>query len=190
MKKILLGCALTMLSAAALAKDDMANHDIAIQLSPRIGYGEVQLESTKTQSGHRENLDALDLGFGVGVVMPFGVLVEGGVHRDYSESWVDNKDRFELDNESLAIGYQFETDRGVRLIPKVGRTHWRLKDKGGVLSDAGPDGDHRFDGYDYFWELTLQKRVSRVVSLGVTVKDNEFDFGNARAINFTATFDL
>jgi hypothetical protein len=36
----------------------------------------------------------------------------------------------------------------------------------------------------------LQKKINEGVALGVTYKDNPYDFGDAKSIAFTATFGL
>lgn len=183
-KRILAASALALAATPALATE------AAIQISPRIGYGMLRIDEDKTLSGERETVDALNLGVTIGAVTPFGLMFEGGIHHDYGQSYFGADDRYELSSLSIAVGYQFETDSGARLIPKAGRTQWRLHDEEGRLFGAGTGEDRTFEGYDYFWELTVQKKVGRSTALGVTFKDNPFEFGSARAANFTVTFDL
>lgn len=164
--------------------------EAAIQISPRVGYGMLRIDEDKTLSGERETVDALNVGVMIGAVTPFGLMFEGGIHRDYGQSYFGADDRYELSTLSIAVGYQFETDSGARLVPKVGRAQWRLHDEEGRLFGVGSGAERTFEGYDYFWELTVQKRVGRSNAIGVTFKDNPFEFGSARAVNFTMTFDL
>ena len=56
--------------------------------------------------------------------------------------------------------------------------------------DEKREDERTIRGYDDFWEPTLQKKVSQSIALGVTYKDNRYDFGNVRSIAFTATFGL
>ena len=137
-----------------------------------------------------EDRDAFSAGVTLGVVTPIGLLIEGGVVRDSTVSLFGLEDRYELTQYTLATGYQFETQNGFRLIPKGGRSRWRLFDKEGRLLNPGPEEKHEIKGYEYFWELTLQKRIRKVTALGLTFRDNSFEFGSARSIAFTITFNM
>jgi len=180
--------ALGVIALAATAPTSA--NETQIQISPRVGYGMLRIDEDKTLSGERETVDALNVGVTVGAVTPFGLMFEGGVHRDFGQSYFGADDRYELSALTIAVGYQFETSSGARLIPKIGRAQWRLHDEDGRIFGVGSGTDRTFEGYDYFWELTVQKRVGRSNAIGVTFKDNPFEFGNSRSVNFTMTFGL
>jgi hypothetical protein len=117
-------------------------------------------------------------------------MFEAGGFNYSNFSFFGANERRNLGEGTLAVGYQFESTRGFLLVPKVGRMKWRLSDKEGQWFNSGPEAERHEDGYDNFWELTLQKRVGKWVSLGVDLKGESFDFGSARAIMFVATFDM
>jgi hypothetical protein len=162
--------------------------ETAIQISPRIGTGTVRIDADRTPSRTAEDHDAVSIGVNMAVVTPIGLLVEGGIGRDATFSLFNIDDSYELTQYSLALGYQFETANGFRLVPKGGRTRWKLYDEDGRLFIPGPDDT--LGGYEYFWELTLQKRVGRSSAIGVSYRDNAFEFGSARAVVFTVTFNM
>jgi hypothetical protein len=126
----------------------------------------------------------------VGVVTPIGLVFEVGGFNYSNFSFFGAGERRNLGEGTLAVGYQFESANGFRVVPKVGRMKWRLSDKEGQLFNPGSEAERIEDGYDNFWELTLQKRIAKWVSLGVDLKGESFDFGSARAIMFVATFDM
>jgi hypothetical protein len=164
--------------------------DTAIQISPRVGLGRIHIDEDHTLSQADETVDATALGLTVGVVTPIGLMFEVGGFNYSNFSFFGAEDRYELAQETIAVGYQFETKNEFLLVPKVGRMHWRLSDKEGQLGNPGPEAERIEDGYEYFWELTLQKRVAKWVALGVDLKGGSFDFGRSRSITFIATFDL
>lgn len=55
---------------------------------------------------------------------------------------------------------------------------------------AGIGGNPAARGYQNYWELTALKRLNERVSLGVSHKDNSYEFGRGRVTVFTAMFDL
>lgn len=181
------------LAAAFLAVPQAQARDgSSFQVSPRVGYATLRVDKENTISGERETKDALSVGVAFTAVAPFGVLLEGGYFKDMSNTFFGADDRYELTQYSIAVGYQFESESGVRFTPKAGRTHWRLHSKEGQLFHPGPEAEDEIEAYDYFWEATLQKSVGRSQSkwVGVTFKDNPFDFGTAQSVCFTMTFDF
>ncbi len=167
----------------------MAN-DTAIQISPRVGLGTLRIDSAYSLDDEQEELDSIGVGVTLGVVTPIGLMIEGGILNHSNFSFFGADDRYELTEQTVAVGYQFETAKGFRIVPKAGRMRWKLHDKEGQLFHPGPEAENTQVGYAYFWELTLQKRVGRSTALGVSFKDNNFDFGSAQSITFTATFDM
>jgi hypothetical protein len=123
-------------------------------------------------------------------VTPIGLMAEGGYSSQGNWDWFGTVDKYRLSEYSIAVGYQFETEHGFRIIPKAGRTRWDLFSKESTLLHPDADRPNTIRDYDYFWELTLQKKVSDSVALGVSYKDNPYKFGNVRSIAFTASFGL
>jgi hypothetical protein len=175
---------LSALSAPLYARDTV------IQLAPRVGLGKLHIAEDHTLSQTDDEVDALALGVTLGVVTPIGAMFEVGAFNYSNFSWFGAEDRHELAQETIAVGYQFETKRGFLLVPKAGRMHWRLSDKEGQYMNPGPEAERAEEGYDYFWQLTLQKRVVEWLSLGVDIKGSNPEFGRTRSIMFIATFDL
>ncbi len=181
---VAIGLLMMLASAAASAKDT------AIQISPRIGLGTLHIDKEYTRNNEKVDLDSIDVGVTLGVVTPIGLMVEAGVLKLSNFSFFGADDRYELTEQTIAVGYQFETANGFRLVPKGGRMRWRLYDKEGKFLNPGPEAERTQTAYDYFWELTLQKRVRKSTALGVSIRDNKFDFGSAQSITFTVTFDM
>lgn len=190
MKAIYLATALLLLQAPYVKAADIGE----FQISPRIGKSTLDIKGDVLANHEHVDIDTLATGVTLGYVSPIGLMVEGGYVKQGNWDWFGATDEYKLSEYSLAIGYQFETPHGFRIVPKIGRVRWDLYSKQDTFDDftiVGNREDERtIRSYDDFWEVTLQKKISKSVALGVTYKDNHYDFGNARAIAFTATFGL
>jgi hypothetical protein len=164
------------------------------KISPRIGTSEIDIKSDLLADQKSVSVDAVAVGVTLSYVSPFGLMAEGGYVKQGNWDWFGAADEYQLSEYSLAIGFQIETPRGFLIVPKVGRVRWDLYSKENTfatLTTIGNREDERtIRSYDDFWELTLQKKISDSVALGVTYKNNHYDLGNVRSIAFTATFGL
>ncbi len=160
------------------------------QISPRVGKSTLQIDNDALTINEAVEKDTFLTGVTLGYVTPFYLMVEGGYSTQGNWTWFGSDDKYKLSEYTLAVGFQIDTPRGFRIVPKVGRTRWDLYSKEGYLDHPGPERSDTVRNYDNFWELTLQKKVSESVALGVTYKDNPYDFGNVKSIAFTASFGL
>lgn len=180
MRRILLLAA--TLAACAVVQPALAEDDSEFQITPRIGQGELRLDAFE---GDRElhETDTYGLGIGFGVKTPIGVLFEVGGDSQGNIEIFDDDEEFSLTQRYIAIGYQFELGDGWRLIPKVSRARWKLRSDEGLF-DFNDDDDKEMRGYEYVWEATIGRKVSRVLTLGLNYKQGDYDFGRARAVSF------
>lgn len=188
-KHVVLG--VLMLSAVpALAGTD------ELQLNARIGTGSLRVKPNVLADRLPDDVDVTTFGIGLGYVTPIGILVEGNyassANRDSDSDWFGDNDElhYRLSEYTLAIGYQLETPRGFRVIPKVGRSRWDLYSRDMPFLYGDVDDYHHLRGYQNFWELGLQKTLGKAVALGVTYKDNDFDFGSSRSLALTINVSM
>lgn len=190
MKTKLIALAMTGLSAVpAMAADN------ELQLNGRVGSGSLRIDSNVLADRLPDDVRTTMLGVGLGYVTPIGVLVEGGYASSANrDRWFDGDDdddlHYRLSEYTLAVGYQLETPRGFRVIPKVGSSRWDLYSRDMPFLAADPDHYNNLRGYQNFWELGVQKTLGKVVALGVTYKDNNFDFGSVRSLALTVTVSM
>jgi hypothetical protein len=174
-------CALTTTSVWAAEKTEF-------QISPRIGRGELELDQFKNIDDDFADQDTVGIGVGFGILTPIGVLLEAGTESYGNFDFFNADDAFELRQYYGAVGYQFELGDGWRIVPKVGRSKWKLtSDEGWLFHDDDVDRDVR-SGYENFWELGFGKRVNDVMTLGASVRSANFDFGDAGSVGFVMTF--
>jgi hypothetical protein len=159
------------------------------QISPLLGKSTVAIDAPSLISGNAVEDDMVRLGVQLRYVAPVGFLVEAGYDGQNNDSW-DNRDRtLRLTQYTAAVGWQFETAHGFRITPKAGRARWDLYSEDGQLTQVTPGTNPR-RGYDNYWELSLQKTITKSVALGVLFKDSPYQFGNVKSIAFTASFAL
>ena len=157
--------------------------DSEFQITPRIGQGELRLDAFDGVDENLHETDTYGLGIGFGIKTPIGLLFEVGGDSQGNIEIFDDDEEFNLTQRYLAIGYQFELGDGWRLIPKVSRTRWKLRSDEGLF-DFNDDDDKEMRGYEYVYEATIGKQVSRVLTLGLNYKQGDYDFGRARAVSF------
>lgn len=160
------------------------------QISPRVGKSTLQIDSDVLTINESVEKDTFLTGVTLGYVTPFYLMAEGGYSTQGNWTWFGSEDKYKLSEYSIAVGFQIDTPKGFRIVPKVGRARWDLYSKEGYLRYPGPQRDNTLRSYDNFWEVTLQKKIGESVALGVTYKDNPYDFGNVKSIAFTASFGL
>lgn len=161
------------------------------QITPRGVLGDLDVKREYTgANGPRTDGDLFGVGCGFGYLMPFGVVVEIGADFGGEFDFFDALDSYSIDQQFAAVGYQFELGEGWRFVPKFGRTRWRLQSEEGMFLNPGPERSDVLEGYDYYWEASVSRRISRVVALGIGYKQADHRFGRARATSFMVTIGL
>jgi hypothetical protein len=177
------------LALCAMARPALsAEHDSEFQITPRIGQGELRLDAFDGVEELHET-DTYGLGIGFGVKTPIGLLFEIGGDSQGNIELFDDDEEFSLSQRYIAVGYQFELGDGWRLIPKVSRARWKLRSDEGLF-DFNDDDDKEMRGYEYVYEATVGKQVSRVLTLGLNYKQGNYDFGRARAVSFVVQIGI
>ena len=52
------------------------------------------------------------------------------------------------------------------------------------------EDDQELRGYEYMYEATVGRKVSRVLTLGLNYKQGDFEFGKAREVSFVVQFGI
>lgn len=193
MRSLLMSLALCALFAAhgtALAQSGNGLRQSEFQITPRAGLGELRIDQFERLGFDEDfsNRDTHGIGVGFGFLTPIGIVIEAGADYFGDEDLFDTDDAFSLKQEFLSVGYQFELGDGWRLVPRVGRAHWKLRSEEGQFFEFDRDDDSReIRGDDYFYEASISRRISRVVSLGLNLKHGDYGFGRTRSAAFQIT---
>jgi hypothetical protein len=157
------------------------------QITPRAGKGTLRVDESIDLNDSLAGDDTFGLGAGFGYLTPPGVVLEIGADSFGSFDLFDTFDSLSLTQEFASIGYQAEFGNGWRLVPRVGRARWKLRAEEGLVFNPGPEETREFRGWDYYWELSLSRRISRVVALGLHYKQGNYNFGRTRTTAFLVT---
>jgi hypothetical protein len=176
--------ALVMMCSLATATSLLAAERAEFQISPRAGRGVLKLDQFRNVDERLAELDTGGLGVSFAVLTPVGLLLEGGMESYGHWDLFDEDDELFLRQDYVALGYQFELGDGWHLVPKAGRSKWKLTSEDGPLLQ----GDDVARGYEYFWEVGFGKRINDVMSLGASVRRGDYEFGDARSVAFVMTF--
>jgi hypothetical protein len=181
---------LGFLSALAPALGSAAEHEFV--LGPRIGPGELRINAEQQIGDEFVDSDVSEDTIGAGGTFeyraPFGLVLEAGLFTAGSTDWFDS-DEYRFSEYYGSIGYQINLGRGFSITPRAGRGRWKLEADDVWFFDEDEDPP-TIRGYQNFWEITALKRINDVVSLGVSHKENSYDFGRVRSTVFTAMFNL
>jgi len=183
------------LSAVAVFGLLFASHAMAddggFVISPRIGKTTITINRDMLASDQRVDIDALATGVSLGYVTPFNLLIEGGYLSQGNWTWFGTEDKYRLSEYNIEVGYQINTPHDFMITPRVGRSRWDLYSQDVALTQpSDPLDPYRKRGYDNYWELSLQKKVGRSAALGVSYKDNHYEFGNVKSIAFLASIRM
>ncbi len=157
------------------------------QITPRAGFGDLRIDRFVGTEHSLADKDTYGAGVGLGVLTPFGVVFEAGIDDFGDFDFFNTLDSRRLTQKSASVGYQFELGQGWRLVPRIGRAHWKLRSEEGLLFNPGPEEVRTISGDDYFWEASVSRRISNVVTLGMNYKQGNFDFGRSRSASFVVT---
>jgi hypothetical protein len=178
-----------VVALCAVAQPALSAERSEFQITPRIGQGELRLDEFKDVDRDLYETDTYTYGLGLGVKTPIGLLFEIGADAQGNIEWFGDDREFSLSQRYVAIGYQFELGDGWRLIPKVSRVRWKLRSDEGLF-DFHDDDHEEIRGYEYVYEATVGKQVSRAVTLGLNYKQGDYDFGRARAVSFVVQIGI
>jgi len=173
-------CAILLHTAASAATPEL-------QITPRIGVGSLKVKQFVGINERRTNVDTFGIGASVGYLTPIGVVVEVGADTFADFDFYDSFDSYQLTQRFGSIGYQFDLGHRWRLVPRVGRAHWKLRSREGWFLNPGPEEVREAKGDSSFWEIGVARQISRVVTLGATFKQGQFDFGRTQSAAFTVT---
>lgn len=157
------------------------------QIMPRIGVGSLRVDEFVGVNEDRIEADTYGLGASAGFLTPIGVVVELGADNFSDFTFFGSFDTFELTQEFASVGYQFDLGNRWRLVPRVGRAHWKLRSKEGLIFNPGPEEERTARGDSYFWEIGVARQIARVVTLGLTYKHGQYDFGRTQSVAFAVT---
>jgi hypothetical protein len=182
--QIVLGLTLLAIAGAASAADS------GFQVIPSLGRGRLLIDADQVVTNKDTDVDTIVAGVTFAYVTPIGLGFEVGGTRHQSDNLFGAFDDFRLDQGHAAIDWQIDTPNGFRIVPKVGRARWKLYSREGALFHPGPEATETVDGYEYFWELSFSKKITPTIALGASVRDSNYQFGEARSLSFIASFAL
>lgn len=166
-----------------------------LQITPRLGFGTIELDPgvltiDNSDVDEDNEVDTIDAGVGLAYLTRFGLVLEAGLQGQTNTLFGGIFDELTFSERYVAVGYQFELGNGFRLTPKVGRTHWRLRNEEGIFLNPGPEEVEEIDGYEDFYEVSFTKTISAFISMGVRYKWADYSFGEVDSVMFVTTFGI
>jgi hypothetical protein len=175
-----------LLGAGVVSAGDMSGFSI----EPFVGYAHLRIDQNSTLEGETKRVDQGLVGVSLAYKAPFGLVVNAGysdaIHDDIFV--FDIASGYELEQYYGTVGYQFDFGRGWSFTPKAGRSRLRLTSEDSLLVDQFGEQQKRLIGYQNFFEASLMKNISRSISMGLTLRDVDADFGDWRSAAFTVNF--
>lgn len=170
----------------------LAAEEAEFRIGPRGGPGELRIKEGQrigdevVEPGVTE--DSVGAGGTFEYKAPFGLVLEAGLFMAGSTDLFDFED-YQLSEYFGSVGFEIPLGRGFALIPRGGRSRWKLE-ADDLWFLGGEDNPPTIRGYQNYWEITALKRINDTVALGVSHRENSYDFGRARSTVFTAMFNL
>ena len=191
MKASVIFAALTLLSGTGAA---VAENLGEFRLGPRGGPGEIRIQPGTLIGDQPTDRLISENSFGLGATLeyraPFGLIVEAGLFGTGTTDWFGEKD-YTFSEYFGSVGYEIPLGHGFTVTPRVGRTRWKLEADNNWFFDRSDDADNpKTRGYENYWEVSAMKRINEHFALGVSYKENDYDFGRIRSTVFTAMWTL
>ena len=162
------------------------------RIGPLVGPGELRIDDGQRIEDEIVSPLVSEDTIGVGGTLeykaPFGLVIEGGLFTAGSTDWFDSED-YRVSEYFGSVGFEIPLGRGFRITPRAGRSRWKLESDDAWFFDQD-DNPPTIRGYQNYWEITALKRINDAVALGVSHRENHYDFGRVRSTVFTAMFSL
>ena len=187
-----MGIAVAGMAAMLLPVASSLAAEQEFRIGPRVGTGELRInagEAIDTKIvDDRVKEDTFGLGGTFEYKAPFGLVLEAGLFTSGTVDWFDSND-YSVSEYFGSVGYQIDLGRGFSITPRVGRSRWKLEADDDWF-DNDDDDNPALRGYQNYWEVSAAKRVNRLLSLGVSHRENHYDFGRLRSTVFTVMLNL
>ena len=185
MKKIPAAIAASL--ALLIGTQQASAAETEFQITPRVGFSDLKVDRFVGVNTEDKTTDTFGIGAGIGVLTPLGIVLEIGADEYSDLDLFDALDGFTLKQRFIDIGYQFELGNGWRVVPRVGRAKWKLRSEEGRLFNPGPEESRNIRGYDNFAELSVSRRISKLVTLGGSYRYGDYGFGRNGTAAFVVT---
>jgi hypothetical protein len=158
-------------------------------VAPFGGYTHLRLnEGTVYEQDETTKFDALTFGATFGFQTPAGFLAEVSRSHAIHADLFDEPGDFELTQTGGAVGWRIPFAESWAFTPKIGRLKWELSSDNRIMLDSQGARHYDINGWDNFYELNLTRELKENVSLGVTFRDVDQEFGHARSGVFGVSF--
>lgn len=157
------------------------------QITPRLGMGELRIDRAVGVNDEDITVSTQGIGVSVGFLTPVGIVGEIGADTFGDFDFFETFDQYDLTQQFVSLGYQFELGDRWRIVPRAGRARWKLRSEEGRLLNPGPELAKEVRGYNYFWEVGVARRISKTVTLGVNYKQGSYEFGRTNSAAFFVT---
>jgi hypothetical protein len=179
-----MGISTWLVATAALAAvtNVQAQEKTHAYIAPFGGYTHIRLdEGTVYQQTDTFKFDALTFGATFGFQTPVGFLAEVSRSHAVHADLFDEPGDFDLLHTAGAVGWRIPFAEGWSFTPKIGRLKWELSSDNRILLDNAGERHYDINGWDNFYELNLTRELKKNVSLGVSFRDVDQEFGHARS---------
>jgi len=175
--------------ASIAATGVQAQEKTRAYIAPYAGYTHIRLnEGTVYQQSDTFKFDALTFGASFGLQTPVGFLAEVSRTHAIHADLFDEPGDFDLLHTAGAVGWRIPFAESWAFTPKIGRLKWELSSDNRILLDGEGARHYDINGWDNFYELNLTRQVKQNISLGVTFRDIDQEFGHARSGMFGVSF--
>ncbi len=190
MKRSVIFAAVALLASTGSA---VAADQGEFRLGPRGGPGEIRIQPGTVLGNDVTDELVSEKSFGLGATLeyhaPFGLVIEAGLFGTGTTDWFDDTD-YQFNEYFGSVGYEIPLGHGFTITPRVGRTRWTLEADNNWFFDDNEDNHPKTRGYENYWEVSAMKRISERFSLGISHKENDYEFGRIRSTVFTAMWTL
>jgi hypothetical protein len=177
-----------VVAAAFIAASANAADPGQFRVTPYLGFANAKVEGRHLEFGETQKYEGWTAGISAGYRTSFGLVFELGTSASGEPilGWATGG---ELRETYGAVGYDIRFADDWHFTPKIGMTSWKLKageleelvDNSGQLRDS-------LNGEDVYLELAIAREFNSHLSMGLSYKEANVDFGSARSAAFSLSW--
>jgi hypothetical protein len=186
MKTVKTLAALLLVSASTVCAAEDAKFSIGIE----VGQTKVGVDANVTQIGEEFKDTGYSFGYLLGYQWENNMVAEANFIYSSNDGLFRALDHFESSESKFMLGYSYQANDYLRIVPMIGLSQWKVEGKEGEIFAPGPEAKNKFDGTDLTYKLKFEIPVKKLIVFSISFAKTNIDIGDINMTQLGAKFEF